>query len=737
MALDVVGASRPASDGLERLVSLSLSDPHSVLGAHLTVDGVTVRAFRPDGTRIALLVDGEQHSREMERRHQAGLFEITLRKQRELFAYRLEISFPDGNSITIRDPYCFLPTLGDLDLHLLAEGKHQRAYEVMGAHLRKLGDVDGVGFAVWAPNARGVSVVGDFNYWDGRIHMMRLMGSSGIWELFIPDLKPGDRYKYEIRPPEGAPWLKTDPWASAMEVPPATASIVYRSNYSFEDDQWVASRKSREALRAPLTIYEVHLGSWRRMPEERNRWLTYRELAPALAEYAGSMGFTHVELLPVMEHPFSGSWGYETSGYFAPTARFGEPDDFRFFVDYLHRRGIGVILDWVPGHFPTDTFGLGRFDGTALYEHLDARQGFHPDWGTYVFNFGRAEVRTFLLGSAECWLREFHTDGLRVDAVASMLYLDYGRHEGEWIPNPQGGRENLDAVSFLRTLNEQAYARDPGVMTFAEESTAWAAVSRPTYIGGLGFTFKWDMGWMHDTLDYFGKEPVHRRWHQRDLTFGLLYAWNENFVLPLSHDEVVHGKRSLIDKMPGDRWQKFANMRALFAYMWARPGKKLLFMGGEFGQWHEWNHDASLDWHLLEESDHRGLQELVRELNRLYRAEPAMWEADHDSSGFQWISADNSDDNVIAFLRTAPSNGRQLVCVCNFSPVVRRGYRVGVPRPGWYREVLNTDSAHWGGSNVGNGGGVTAEASSYDGLPQSISITLPPLGVLWFEVPAR
>ncbi|MGB6561457.1 MAG: 1,4-alpha-glucan branching protein GlgB, partial [Candidatus Binataceae bacterium] len=607
--------------------------------------------------------------------------------------------------------------------------------EVLGAHPRELGSVTGVAFAVWAPNARGMSVVGDFNAWDGRIHMMRSMGGSGIWELFVPGLEPGARYKYEIRPHEGPPYLKTDPWAAALEMPPATASIIYRSRYRFEDEQWMAERAARDVLRAPASIYEVHLGSWRRVPEEHNRWLTYRELAPALADYVTELGFTHVELMPVMEHPFSGSWGYQVSGYFTPTSRFGTPDDFRFFVDYLHRRGIGVILDWVPGHFPTDTFALARFDGTALYEHLDPRMGFQPEWGTYIFNFGRTEVRNFLLGSAECWLREFHADGLRVDAVASMLYLDYARREGEWIPNAEGGRENLEAVAFLRMLNEQAYERNPGVMTLAEESTSWPAVSRPTYAGGLGFSFKWDMGWMHDTLNYFSKDPVHRRWEHRDLTFGMLYAWNENFVLPLSHDEVVHGKRSLLSKMPGDRWQMFANLRALYGYMWARPGKKLLFMGGEFGQWKEWNYDESLDWEVLQGSEHRGLQTLVGELNRLYRSEPALWEADHDHAGFQWIAADNADDNMIAFMRIAPASGRRLVCVAHFSPVVRREYRIGVPRSGYYREILNTDGAMWGGSNVGNAGGALAEPTPYNGLPYSISITLPPLGVLWFEVP--
>jgi len=726
---------REVPDGLERLIALEHGDPHSILGAHLEPQGVVVRVFRPDASRVALLIDGEEEARAMARVEPAGLFSIYLRKRRDLFGYRLQIEFPNGSSITTRDPYSFLPTVGDLDLHLMGELRHERPYEVLGAHLRELGGVTGVGFAVWAPNARGLSVVGDFNSWDGRIHMMRSMGGSGIWELFIPGLADGERYKYEIRPHEGPPYLKTDPWAASLERPPATAAIVYRSRYRFEDNQWIGERGSRDALRAPLSIYEVHLGSWRRMPEERNRWLTYRELGPALADYVSELGFTHVELLPVVEHPFSGSWGYQVSGYFAPTARFGTPDDFRSFVDCLHRRNIGVILDWVPGHFPTDAFALGRFDGTALYEHLDPRRGFQPEWGTYIFNFGRAEVRNFLLGSAQCWLREFHADGLRVDAVASMLYLDYARREGDWMPNIYGGRENLEAVEFLRILNERIYDRLRGAITMAEESTSWPAVSRPTYTGGLGFSFKWDMGWMHDTLEYFAKDPVHRRWHHHDLTFGLLYAWNENFVLPLSHDEVVYGKRSLLSKMPGDRWRQFANLRALYGYMWARPGKKLLFMGGEFGQWNEWNAEESLDWHLLEGAEHRGLQSLVCELNLIYRDHPALWEADHDHSGFEWIAADNSDDNVIAFMRIAPASGRRLICACNFAPVPRENYRIGAPRAGYYREILNTDSVIWGGSNVGNEGGVNAEPTAYNGMPHSVSITLPPLGVLWFEVP--
>jgi 1,4-alpha-glucan branching enzyme len=638
--------------------------------------------------------------------------------------------------VTIREPYPFPPTLGELDLHLWAEQKHERIWDKLGAHVREHEGVQGTSFAVWAPNADGVSVVGDFNSWDGRLDMMRMLGNSGVWEIFVPDLTAGTRYKYEIRTKAGGLTLKSDPFAFATECPPATASRVYHSDYSFNDAAWMSEHNNRDPLRSPATVYEMHLGSWRRVPEEGNRPLTYRELASQLVEYLADLGFTHVEFLPVMEHPFTGSWGYETTGYYAPTARYGSPDDFRYLVDRLHQNGIGVVLDWTPAHFPTDAFGLGRFDGSALFEHMDPRQGFHPEWNTFIFNFGRNEVRSFLLGSAKYWLEEFHADGIRVDAVSSMLYLDYGRKGSEWIPNIHGGNENLEAISFLKEMNLQIYARHPGVMMVAEESTSWPGVSRPVYVGGLGFGFKWDMGWMHDTLDYFSKEPIYRRFHHRDLTFGFVYAWFENFMLPLSHDEVVYGKRSLLDKMPGDRWQKFANLRALFGYMWARPGKKILFMGGEFGQWREWNHDASLDWNLLDEADHRGVQNLIRDLNRIYRAEPALWEADHQPSGFQWIDANNTDENVIAFMRIAPSSGRKLICVCNFAPVVRAGYRVGVPTAGVYREILNSDSAMYGGSNQGNSGAVTAEQIPWHGLPHSLSLRLPPLGTVWFEVPA-
>ena len=719
---------------MEQLIALHHSDPHSILGAHPGPDGITIRAFRPGAKHVSAIA-GKTHPWRMARVDERGLFEVLIKDRHEVFPYELRVHYSDSDMVTVRDPYAFPPTIGSLDLHLWGEGRHERIYEKLGAHAREIDGAAGFAFAVWAPNARGVSVVGDFNEWDGRIHMMRSLGTSGIWELFIPGIGTGARYKFEIRSWSGNVLLKADPFAAATEAPPATASVTYQSSFIFRDDNWMEARTRRDAVRAPLSIYEVHLGSWRRVPEENNRPLTYRELAPMLADYVTDLGFTHVELMPVMEHPFTGSWGYQVTGYFAPTARYGSPDDFRFLIDHLHRRGIGVILDWVPAHFPTDAFALGRFDGTALFEHLDARKGHHPEWDTFIFNYGRNEVRNFLIAGALYWLSEYHADGLRVDAVASMLYLDYGRRAGEWEPNPYGGRENLEAADFVKALNNAAYARDPGIMMIAEESTSWPAVSRPTYLGGLGFGFKWDMGWMHDTLAYFSKDPIYRRYHHRDVTFGFLYAWSENFILPLSHDEVVHQKRSLIAKMPGDRWQQFANLRALYGYMWARPGKKMIFMGGEFGQWREWNHDESLDWDLLEFDDHRGLQALVRELNRIYREEPALWEGDGEPAGFHFIDADNADDNVIAFMRIAPQSGRRVICVCNFSPVVRPRYRVGVPAAGIYREILNTDSERFGGGNIGNAGAVFAERIAHHGFDFSLSLILPPLAVLWLEVP--
>jgi 1,4-alpha-glucan branching enzyme len=733
--LEIKSKAAPAPrTELERLLALEHPDPHSILGAHPAGDRVIVRAFHPGAAKIFLLMD-ESIRREMIQSAPGGIFEVTVPERREVFPYRLEVHYPDGTIVTGRDPYSFLPTLGDLDMYLWGEQKHHRAWEKLGAHALEWGGIAGVAFAVWAPTARSLSVVGDFNRWDGRVHMMRVLGGSGIWELFIPGLEPGAIYKYEIRTGDGSLLLKSDPYAMRMEAPPETASIVYQSSYQFGDGEWLKARAARDLSKSPVSVYEVHLGSWRRVPEQGNRWLTYRELAQQLGDYVLEMGFTHVELMPVMEHPFTGSWGYQVSGYFAPTARFGAPDDLRHLIDEMHRRGIGVILDWVPAHFPKDEFSLGRFDGTALYEHEDPRLGNHPDWGTYIFNYGRNEVRSFLIASALYWLGEFHADGLRVDAVASMIYLDYGRRDGDWIPNVHGGRENLEAITFLRALNEQAYALNPGIVMIAEESTAWGGVSRPTFMGGLGFGFKWDMGWMHDTLEYFALDPVYRKWHHRNLSFGMLYAWSENFMLPLSHDEVVHGKRAMLDKMPGGVAERFANLRALYAYMWARPGKKHLFMGNEFGQWTEWDHDTSLEWHLLDYPAHRGLRALVRDLNRVYREYSALWEADTEPAGFRWIDADNAADNAISFMRIAPSSGAKIICVCNFSPVHRSRFRVGVPAAGRYREILNTDAAAYGGGNAGNLGGVEAQAQPWHEFNYSIAIELPPLSVLWFAAP--
>jgi 1,4-alpha-glucan branching enzyme len=716
------------AEEVELVVRRDHPDPHHVLGAHPEGAGVVVRAFRPDAERVRVRPEHDE-AVELERRHPAGLFEGVLAGESLPLRYRLEVGYPDGLTVELDDPYAFLPTLGELDLHLAAGGRHEHLYEKLGAHVREIDGVAGTAFAVWAPNARSVSVVGDFNSWDGRLHPMRSLGASGIWELFLPGVGENANYKFEVRNQNGTVHLRADPLAQATEPPPKTASVVTRSHHRWGDADWLEERRASDQLRRPISIYEVHLGSWR-------PGLSYLELAEQLGDYVRDLGFTHVELLPVMEHPFTGSWGYQVTGFFAPTARYGTPDDFRAFVDALHRQGIGVILDWVPAHFPNDEWALARFDGTALYEHVDPRRGAHPDWGTLVFNLGRNEVRNFLLASALYWLEEFHADGLRVDAVASMLYLDYSRRAGEWIPNVHGGREDLEAISFLRELNELLYAREPGVISAAEESTAWPGVSRPTYLGGLGFGFKWNMGWMHDTLGYFAHDPVYRRYHHNELTFSMIYAFTENFVLPLSHDEVVHGKGSLLNKLPGDRWQQHANLRSLYAYMWAHPGKKLLFMGGELAQEGEWNHDGSLEWHVLGWREHAGAQALVRDLNRIYRGEPALYEVDFEPHGFRWLDANDVERNIFAFARFSGDGQRAVVCICNLSPMPRHHYRAGLPYGGRWRESVNTDSEHYGGSNVGNYGGVEAEASPWQGQPFSAELTLPPLGAIWL-VPDR
>jgi 1,4-alpha-glucan branching enzyme len=596
---------------------------------------------------------------------------------------------PEPRALTTDD---LPPLVGELDRHLFGEGKHEEIYKKLGAHVTKMGRTKGVTFAVWAPQAASVSVVGDFNAWDGHAHQMRNLGNSGVWELFIPKLAPGMLYKFQIRTGAGVTFLKADPYAQYTEEPPDTSSIVYESKYKFRDAKWMKARSGREHFRKPLSIYEVHFGSWRRKIEEENRPLTYREMAEPLAAYVKEMGFTHVEFLPLKEHPYGPSWGYQVSYYYAPSARYGEPDDLRYLIDYLHRAGIGVIMDWVPAHFPKDAWALGRFDGSALYEHLDPRKGEHPDWGTYIFNYGRNEVRNFLLANALYWFKEFHIDGLRVDAVASMLYLDYSRKEGEWLPNQFGGRENLEAISFLKELNEVTHRACPGVMMIAEESTAWPAVSHPVHTGGLGFDFKWNMGWMHDTLKYFQTDPLFRAGNHDALTFGLIYAWSENFILPFSHDEVVHMKGSLLNKMPGTNEQKFATLRALYAYMWAHPGKKLLFMGGEFGQWREWTEIESLDWHLLEDPLHAGVQKLIRDLNSVYASQSALWEADNQPAGFEWIDVDNAAENVLAFVRRSASADRELISVSNFSAVPRNSYRLNFSHEGEYDVVINTNA---------------------------------------------
>jgi 1,4-alpha-glucan branching enzyme len=715
---------------------IELHNPHATLGAHAQDGGVVVRAFRPEAATVVVKPDGREPV-ELQPADEPGLFEGVIEGADLPLSYELEVAYPDGNVFTVRDPYAFPPTLGELDLHLAGEGRHEHLYERLGAHVIDFEGVTGTAFAVWAPNALSVSVVGDFNSWDARLHPMRSLGASGIWELFVPGVDSGDRYKYELRTPAGELRLKADPLAFHAEHPPQTSSIVHTPRHEWRDEDWLERRAATDLLRQPVSIYEVHLGSWRRDPAKPGYVLPYREVAQELGDYAVDMGFTHVELLPIMQHPFAGSWGYQVTGYYAPHSWFGDPDDFRFLVDELHRRGIGIILDWVPAHFPRDDWALARFDGTELYEHSDPRRGAHPDWGTLVFNLGRNEVRNFLLSNGLYWLREFHADGLRVDAVASMLYLDYSREAGEWVPNQFGGNEDLDTISFLKDVNEVAHAGVPGVLMCAEESTSWPGVSRPTYVGGLGFGFKWNMGWMHDTLEYFQNDPVYRQYHHHQLTFSLMYAFSENFILPLSHDEVVHGKGSLVSKMPGDRWQKLANLRSLYAYMWAHPGKKLLFMGGELAPNEEWSETQSLNWSLLEHPEHSGVQALVRELNRVYRGEPALWELDHTDEGFRWLELNDAGTNVLAFARFSEGGERSLVCACNFAPVPREGYRIGMPQPGRWREVLNTDSSFYGGTDWGNLGGVEAEGVPWHDQPFSAEVTLPPLGVVWLVPEAQ
>jgi 1,4-alpha-glucan branching enzyme len=702
-------------------------DPHRVLGAHPAAGGVVVRALHPDASGVdVILQSGECHPMQ---RLEGWLWAAQLPGAGLPLRYRLAFHFPDGARWETEDPYRFAPTVGEQDLYFFGEGTHRRLWRILGAHPRRVDGVEGVGFAVWAPNARRVSVVGDFNAWDGRRHPMRSLGASGVFELFVPGVRPGALYKYEILTREGVPRVKTDPFAASMEAPPGTASRVHQSGYEWRDGGWMQRRPGRDWHREPMSVYEVHLGSWARVPEEGNRVLTYREIAPRLADHARRFGFTHVELLPVAEHPFTGSWGYQVSGYYAPTARYGTPDDFRHFVDVMHQAGLGVIVDWVPAHFPKDDFALRRFDGTALFEHEDPRLGEHPDWGTLIFNYGRNEVRNFLVANALYWLEEFHVDGLRVDAVASMLYLDYSRKHGEWVPNRFGGRENIEAVEFLKAMNETVRLDQPGCFTVAEESTAWPGVTRPVGDGGLGFTFKWNMGWMHDTLAYFQTDPLYRVHHHDQLTFAMMYEYSEHFIMPLSHDEVVHGKGTLLGKMPGDPWQRFANLRTLFGYQYTRPGKQLLFMGAELGAWREWNHDTSLDWHLPnQDALHLGLCRWMEALGQLYLSCPAFWRHDHGPEGFRWLECCDRDNAMMSYARfDGPAH---MLVATRLVPMPLAGYRLGVPHPGEYRVVLNSDAPEFGGSGFPIEHAVRTEPVPWHGYDHSVVLSLPPLGLL-------
>ena len=721
-----------SQDDLNRIVAGTHHSPHDILGPHVPADAkagaephVTVRVLRPLAASITVLASGT--SVPMTHEHE-GIW-VAVVPQSDVGNYRLEVTYEGHDTQRVDDPYRFLPTLGEMDQHLINEGRHEELWTVLGTHVHRYesvtGPVMGTAFAVWAPGARGVRVAGDFNYWDGRAHPMRMLGSSGVWELFVPDIGSGSLYKYEVLGADGVWRQKADPMANHTQVPPERASAVFESSYTWSDDEWLADRPQRQSVDAPMSVYEVHLGSWR-------RGLGYRELADQLVPYVANLGFTHVELMPVMEHPFGGSWGYHVTSFFAPTARFGNPDDFRYFVDRMHQAGIGVILDWVPGHFATDDFALVNFDGTPLYEDPNPQRGWHPEWGSYIFNFGRKEVRNFLVANALYWLEEFHADGLRVDGVASMLYLDYSREEGEWTPNMYGGRENLEAVAFLQEVNATAYKRAPGIVTIAEESTAWPGVTRATHLGGLGFGFKWNMGWMHDSLGYVAHDPVYRQYHHHQLTFSMMYAYAENYVLPISHDEVVHGKGSMVRKMPGDRWKQLANLRAYLGFMWAHPGKQLIFMGTEIAQEAEWAESRELDWWLLDHIEHRGVHDLVADLNSAYRSSPALWSQDQDPAGFSWIDANDSTNNVFSFLRTA-RDGSHVACVANFSAVPHHDYHLGLPEVGTWQEVLNTDAETYYGSGVGNLGSVEATAESWHARPASATIQLPPLGTVWLR----
>ncbi len=723
-------------DAVQAVIQGDHGDPFSILGAHAVGDNaVSIRAMRPTARQLFVVLDGAKH--EMTRLRDEGFFALTLERFQGRYAFEAQTFDDEANNRVenFYDPYAFPPLLSDYDLHLLSEGTHLASYEKMGAHPTEIDGIPGVNFAVWAPNAFRVSVVGTFNRWDERVHPMRRHIANGIWELFIPEAKPGDIYRYDIRSQfNGYKAAKSDPYGFFSEVRPQNASVVVDlGGYAWGDEAWLTQRANQDPLSAPVSIYEVHLGSWRR--SAAGHWLTYRELAEQLVPYVRDLGYTHIELLPLAEHPLDASWGYQVTGYFAVTSRYGTPQDFMYFVDQCHQNGIGVIMDWVPAHFPKDGHALSYFDGTYLYEHADPRQSEHPDWGTYIFNYGRIEVRNFLVANALFWLKVYHIDGLRVDAVSSMLYLDFSRKEGQWIPNRYGSNENLEAIDFLRYLNTIVHGEVPGTCMIAEESTAWPMVSRPLYLGGLGFTLKWDMGWMHDTLAYMQTDPVYRRYVHNRITFSLAYFFSENFVLSLSHDEVVHGKGSLINKMPGDWWQKFASLRLLFGYQFTHPGKKLNFMGQEFGQWREWSETRDLDWYLLDWPTHHRLQHWVRDLNHLYRQEPALYRYDFDQAGFRWIEPNDAEQSVFSYTRMADDD--LLVIICNFTPVPRYHYRVGVPKAGRYREVLNSDAEHYGGGNVGNAGMLQTDSMAWHAHTQSMDVTVPPLGMVILKYEAE
>ena len=722
---------------LRSLVELKQRSPHQLLGMHPLKDGsgVVVRAFVPDATAVSFHSINEPPLPrvELQRVHAAGVFEGVSQAATEVYPYQMVITNKSGGVRQQRDPYSFLPTLGEADLYLFNKGDERRIYDKLGAQLRTAEGVTGASFAVWAPNAQRVSLVGDFNAWDGRAHQMRSLGSSGVWEIFLPGVGEGAHYKYELLDHNGHIRLKTDPYGFFFEVAPKNAAIVWDNRkFHWTDGAWLKRRREQDPLRTPVSIYELHIGSWRKKTKAES--FGYRELAAPLIAYLKQMGFTHVEFMPLAEHAYYPSWGYQITGFYAATSRYGSPEDLQFLINELHHAGVGVLVDWVPAHFPRDDWALARFDGTALYEHEDPRKGAHQDWGTLIFNYGRHEVVNFLIANALFWCERFHIDGLRVDAVASMLYLDYSRKAGEWIPNKYGGRENLEAIDFLRQFNHLVHTEFPGVMTIAEESTAWPQVTRPPYVGGLGFSFKWNMGWMHDTLEYFKRPPIHRKYHQNDLTFAMIYHHHENFILPLSHDEVVHGKGSLLGRMPGDDWQRFANLRVLLGYQWMFPGKMLTFMGGEIGQSGEWQANGQVNWDLLAAGPyHKGVQKLVADLNQLYRAEPCLWQADFETAGFAWIDASDNQNSVISFLRRATEPVGMLVVILNLTPVPRLNYRIGLPQPGQWNEVFNSDAAIYGGSNVGNLGGVTATEDECHGQPCAAGFTLPPLSIIAFK----